>query len=73
MAAYEGSEVMERSTVAHKCQSTEDQSKTNTKPRMDSVGQWRTASTKLHIVILHPFSSIIAPHAAAIYNFTSKR
>lgn len=66
-AAYEGSKVMEHSTVAHKCQ---DQSKTKTKPTMDSAGQWRTASTKLHIVILYRSSSVIASHAAVIYNFT---
>lgn len=39
MAAYKEPEVMEHSTAAHKCQSPEDQSKTNTKPMMDSVGQ----------------------------------
>lgn len=57
MAAYEGSEVMECSTVAHKCQ---DQSKTNTKTTTDSVGQWKTASTKLHIAVCIP--SLLSLH-----------
>lgn len=62
---------MEHSTVARNFQSLEDQSKTNTKPMMDLVGQWRTASTKLSGVVSHP-SSTTAYHPAVIYNFTPK-